>query len=219
VTFKEIQDDAMERLNLTSADARTRVKRYVNEWYRRILGRLGMSRLRDASSTTIILADGQAEYDVSAVKIAHIFDPTNEVMLVERSLTWMRDMDPTDSYRSNYPVAFAVRKVGATTLKVRVWPIPNQALTLRVDTSSGATALSADGDVPVLPEDYHWILSLAARVSEYEKLDDDRYKIARQDLEDAIRELRYHIAKSHTKQWSQGEPGLTVSRFGSAFTE
>jgi hypothetical protein len=128
-------------------------------------------------------------------------------------------MDPAETYTAASPVVYAVRKVGATSLKIRLWPIPAVSGTLKLDTSSGTTALSADGDVPVLPEDYHWILSLAARSCEYEKLSDDRFVPSRRDLDAAVSELRYYVAKSHTKQWSQGGKEAMQSRLGAAYTE
>lgn len=215
MTFKEIQDDAMDRLNLTSTEARARVKRTINEWYRRILSRLGMNRPRDGE-VTVSTSQGTAEYTVTASKITMARNEANKVVLVERSIAWLRDMDP-DNSQAGEPVAYIIRKTGATTFTVRFWPTPDATGSIKLDVTTNITDLSGDSDVPAFPADYHWLLSLGARVAEYEKLDDDRLKDARQDLEQGIRELRYFIRKSHTNTNPPGN--TTVSRLGQAYEE
>lgn len=220
MTFLQIQDDALERLNLTTAassTARTRIKRYVNEGYRALLADNGMARARDAT-TTITLVAGTAEYTVTASKIRAIRDTTNDVRLTEVSLSALRSLDPGDTSTGN-PTHYAVRLTSASTVKVRVWPIPASANTLDVDIVSAVTDLSADGDVPVFASEFHHILSVYARMCEYEKMDDTRYDRARREYIDLVRQLRFYLRKSDTMATTQGQVRGYSSTLGPNFPE
>lgn len=220
-TFLQLQDDALERLNLptsASSDARTRVKRYINEGYRLLLADNGMARARD-TTTTISVVAGTAEYTVTASKIRSIRDTANDTVLEETSLGAIRAMDPgTDS--DGNPTHYAVRQVGATTLKVRLYPIPSANATFDCDIVSAVTALSGDSDVPVFPEEFHTILSVYARLCEYEKMDDTRYALASKEYTALVRQLRYYLRKSDTLHLTQATgPRGYASSLGPSFPD
>jgi hypothetical protein len=220
-TFLQLQDDALERLNLptaSSSDSRTRIKRFINEGYKLLLADVGMSRARDTTATISVTA-ATAEYTVTASKIRAIRDTTNDTRLTEVSLSALRSMDPGDDSDGN-PTHYAVRQVGATTLKVRLWPIPSENVTLSCDVVAAVTALSADGDIPVFPEEYHSILSVYARMCEYEKMDDTRYQMATREYTALVRSLRYYLRKSDTQHLTQsGGPRGYTSSLGPDFPD
>ena len=205
-TFLQIQDDALERLNLptdVSSSARTRIKRFINEGYRLLLADTGMGRLRD-STTTISVVAGTAEYTVTATKIHFVRDTTNDLRLTEVSLGDLRTLDPGDSSTGN-PTHYAVRAfLTPTTQKVRLWPTPSENLTLQVDILAALTELSADADVPVIPSEFHYTLSQYARACEYEKMDDSRYRDAMREYVDQVRQMRFFLRKSPTRVVTQG---------------
>lgn len=96
MTFKEIQDDALDRLlydsNLTSSGPRTRIKRNINQWQRKICSAPENSKLRKgtASFTT---AQGTVLYGLpfGIEKIAAIYDAaTNNPRLSKKSGDWLR---------------------------------------------------------------------------------------------------------------------------------
>jgi hypothetical protein len=205
-TFLNLQDDTLERLNLpsdASSTARTRVKRYLNEGYRAALGGVGLSRARYAT-TTITTVAGTAEYSVTATKVRSIRDEANELLLTEATLHDLRAMDPgeTSSGTSTYYAVYHYNST--TTLKVRLWPIPSEVLTLDVEILAPVTELSADGDLPLLPADYHYLLSVYARMCEYEKMDDTRAQQAAQQWRDGLKDLRFFLRKSDTRATIQG---------------
>jgi hypothetical protein len=220
-TFLQLQDDTLERLNLptvASSDARTRIKRYLNEAYRLLLADVGMSRARD-TTTTISVTTPTAEYTVTASKIRQIRDVTNDMLLSEVSLSALRAMDPGDDSTGN-PTHYAVRQVGASTLKVRLWPIPSENVTLSCDIVAAVTALNADGDIPVFPEEFHSVLGVYARMSEYEKTDDTRYQMAAREYTALVRSLRYYLRKSDTQHLTQsGRPRGYSSSLGPSFPD
>lgn len=220
-TFLQLQDDALERLNLpttVSSEARTRVKRYINEGYKLLLADNGMARARD-TTTTISVLTGTAEYTVTASKIRSIRDTSNDTLLEEVSLSALRSLDPGNDSDGN-PTHYAVRQVGASTLKVRLWPIPSEDVTLDCDIVSAVTALSADGDIPVFPEEFHSILSVYARMAEYEKMDDTRYDRAAREYVALTRQLRFYLRKSDSQHLAQGTlPRGYVSSLGPSFPD
>jgi hypothetical protein len=221
MTFLQIVNDALERLNLptaASSDARTRVMRYVNEGYRLLLADNGMSRARDttASITQVV---GTAEYTVTASKIRAIRDVTNNVRLTEVTLSALRSLDPGDTSTGN-PTHYAVRQTSATTVKVRLWPIPTSTDALSCDIVSAVTDLSADGDIPVFASEFHPVLSVYARMCEYEKMDDTRRADARREYIDLVRQLRFYLRKSDTLSIAQGtRPRGYASQLGPDFPE
>jgi hypothetical protein len=222
LTFAQLQDDALEALNLpsdVSSTARTRIKRKINEGYRLLLADVGMGRYRD-STTTIVTVVGTAEYTVTASKIHYVRDVTNNTRLTETSLGDLRTLDPGDTSTGN-PLYYAIRKyVTPTTMTVRLWPIPSEIVTLQVDITAAITDLSADADLPVFAAEFHPILSIYARMCEYEKMDDTRLDHTRREYIDWLKQLRYFVRKSGTRATMQG-PGLRgyVSQLGPDFPE
>jgi hypothetical protein len=200
-TFLQLQDDTLERLNLptdASSTARTRVKRYINEGYRLLLADVGMSRARH-STTTIATVAGTAEYTVTASKIRFIRDTANNLLLQEVTLGEIRSVDAGNDSDGN-PTQFAVvQYITPTTIKVRLWPIPSEVLTLDVDIVAAVTDLTADADLPVFASEFHHVLGIYARMCEYEKMDDTRKRDASKEYVDAVRQMRYFLRKSDSR--------------------
>lgn len=221
MTYKNIQDDALERLNLpldASSVSRDRIKRYINEGYRWLLADVGMSRVLDGT-TTITTAAGTAEYSVTAAAVRAIRDTTTDTLLEEVTLAQLRRRDPGDDDEGD-PIHYAVRKTSATTLLVRLWPTPVDERELDVDITASVTDLSADGDIPVFKSEYHDALSVYARMCEYEKMDDTRYKEAAALWQAKIRALRFALRRSDSRTTTQqGRPIARWSHFGSSFPE
>ena len=222
MTFKELQDDCLERLTFdsstASSTARTRIKRFLNEAYRRLLRRSGLGRAT-TGSTTITVVAGTATYTVTGAKIRADYDTTNNLPLVEISLSDLRRLDPgLDA--TGTPTAFAVTTHGSTTLTVQLYPKPTANGTLNVDIGAATTALSGDNDVPVIPIDFQYLLGSGARMLEYEKQEQlDRYRLAKTEFEEGVKELRFYLAKSGVRP---RVPGTTVersSRLGPWFEE
>lgn len=90
---------------------------------------------------------------------------------------------------------------------IALWPTPDSAYTLQVDYERASMDMVNDADTPLLPEDFHHLLLIGARVNEYERTDDDRLQAARADLEKGIGELR---ATLHTRDVPV--PGRTIVR-------
>jgi hypothetical protein len=225
VTYLQLQDDVLERINqdssLVSSAPRTRVKRFINEWYRRVLGMPWAGRIRD-SATTITTAAGTSEYTVTAASIRDVYDATNDWKLEERSLGWLRERDPGSDATGN-PVVFVIKGRTATTLTVVLWPTPTAIATIKVDAEGATTELSANGDIPIIPVDFHHILADGALYHEYMRMGDvQRAQLAKNDIDRGMRELRVFLYSTDTQRLVPGRSSRATrgrSRLGSTFPE
>lgn len=111
MTFKELQDDVLDRLTYdataTTSGPRTRMKRYLNQWQRHILSDSMYSKLRDSRVVFSTVA-GQADYGLPAVlaKLSRIYDPlANNPPLFERQPHWLR-LFPQSATVQGTPVAY-----------------------------------------------------------------------------------------------------------------
>ncbi len=298
MTFLELQNDALDAVLAintgTSSEPRTRVKRAINTWQRRILQRPGYARLLRDFERTLTSANGQAIYGLGAPlgRLNALFDPTNRWPLVRRDLTWLRSQDPGLNI-SGTPIAYVVRgwaatqippvnasqiwaaASGATTekivwqfllsdgsvvsgntaangatavqlgtastvadvldlhfastttgltltiredssvgtvlgligpavantsgtapvatkaryLRVQLWPTPTAAIAYQCDFTREIADLVDDTDEPLLPPDYHYLLSLGAQHDEFRRMSDDRLSGVRSDLEQGLTAL------------------------------
>lgn len=70
-------------------------------------------------------------------------------------------------------------------LTVELWPVPTSAITLYVDYTRVIPEMTntLGTDEPLLPTDFHDLITLGIRVKEYEFLDDSRIAVARADYE------------------------------------
>lgn len=74
----------------------TRILDFINEWYRETLSAPGLDSLRETTLTLTTVA-GQAQYGLpQAISRVHdpIFDVTNQRCIYEKSLEWLRMVDP-----------------------------------------------------------------------------------------------------------------------------
>jgi hypothetical protein len=89
-------------------------------------------------------------------------------------------------------------------------PTPSSAVTYRVDYERIVPDMSIGTDQPVLPEKFHYLLSVGGRMKEYEKTNDlARWTLAKQEYDSGLKKLKFWIY-----QQTVGAPNLR----GFAFT-
>jgi len=188
VTFRQIIDDAAERLGNAQPEARVRFRRYINEWYHRILSEVTLPR---GATTTLSVVAATEEYTLASTigRVRQIFDNTSGRMLVERPLAWIREQDPQET-ASGTPEVYAY----VTDRIIRLHPSPSANNTLDIDYEAVVTEMDDDADVPIIPEDFHYMLGLGIRINEYEKNDDSRLRMAREEMVHGYNALRYWLA-------------------------
>lgn len=99
MTFNQIELDVFRRLNYADSPAsavKTRIDGFINQRHRRILSMPGLSRLRDDTLPLTTIANTATYAMGPAVsRIKAIFDAaTNQTRLTERTLSWVRTVDP-----------------------------------------------------------------------------------------------------------------------------
>jgi hypothetical protein len=209
VTFKTILDDASERLQSSGPEARTRFRRYLNEWHHRIVSKVAL--LRGETNETISVVAATDEYTLAAGigRVRSIRDATNGRILREVTLEWLRAQDPqatTDG--TPYCYAYVSDRV------IKLFPIPAANGTLYVDHDAKVDDLDEDTDVPLIPEDFHYLLSLGIRINEYEKNSDSRLRESRVEMSIGIADLKFFIAGRVSNMPNPARPRTDSSRLG-----
>lgn len=84
--------------------------------------------------------------------------------------------------------------------QIQLWPTPSGVLPFTLDLTREMVDLT-EGDVPLLPLDFHFVLSLGCQAEEFRKFDDDRWQAIRGDLDEAI---------IHLNAWLWDLPAMDV---------
>lgn len=196
MTFVQIQDRVLARATQSSTVARTRVKEYINEILRKIATSTNCARVR-SGTVSINTVDGTKTItSTGLVKVQSVTIPAENRVLEERSADQIRLMDP-DASQEGLPRYFVVQKFNATTCTLRLWPTPDAIYAVEIDGVLTGTDLSADADVPGLPEDFHDMLVTGALAKERDHL--EKFDLAlkgEQEFEQRLSSLKYFLNKS-----------------------
>jgi len=212
MTFLELQDRILDRLNLSSDDARARIKNFINERYRNIQTSCSMSRVRKG---TIVLStvDDQDTY----TPVVDDDDPTLQIIkplslkigsglnfppLTEITLDALRRSPSADPTR---PHSYVVTNYSASGCTLKLWPTPDDIYEITIDGLLNGTDLVDDDDVPAMPEDFHDALIFGALADEYDHFDKPGLATKQEKkFEKRVSELRYFISKSAYLERVQG---------------
>lgn len=204
MTFQTLQDRVMGRLNLTSAEARTRIKTFINERYRKLQTSVGLGRVRFTSSTLTTGAGTYTYSPANLLKPITLYYAAGNRVLAQKTMDEIRMMDP-DSSMTGEPEAWVLQQFGSVSCTIYIWPKPAGSYVVGYDGIVVGTDLSANGDVPVIPEDFHDALEFAATADELMKMEKPKLADAMEaKAERRERELRYFIAKSTYLGLQQG---------------
>jgi hypothetical protein len=208
VTFKQIVDDACLRIGNEQPEARVRFRSFANEWCNRILTEC---LLPTGASTTLAVVAGTEQYTLAAAvsRIQTLYDPTHNHALTERSLSSIRQTDPNAS-QSGQPVHFAY----VTDRIIELWPSPSDDNTLNLDYEAVFTDMDEDVDVPIIPEKFHYLITLGIRLNEYEKNSDKRLSGTERNMQIGISKLRHWLASRRTNVPNPGKTISPTSRLG-----
>jgi hypothetical protein len=186
----------MARTNLTTTAARDRIKAYVNERLRRVATSTNVGRVRFGSVSINTVANVNTITSTGLVKIVTASIPAENQILDERTTDQLRSYD-TDVSQNGVPRFFAVKAVNATTLTVQLYPEPDAIYAVVLEGILTGTDLSADADVPGLPEDFHDVLIFGALADELPHLQrTDEAAYYEDKFEKRLSDLKYYLAKS-----------------------
>jgi len=187
----------MSRLLLTTTEARTRVKAEINLRYAEVCSGLGLSKTRRTAVTKATTSGNAALSFTNTANLFSLYDAVNlKRTLEEISLATYRELD-TAASQSGYPHSYAILSHGATSMSLLLYPKPSSVYNLTGDILALGTDLSADGDEPSFPEDFHDILVHGVLQDELLKMEKSQPLAlqAERKFEKRLSELRYFYAK------------------------
>lgn len=109
----DIEADCYRRLGFgatqTGTDVQTRIRAFINETHREILRRKHFRRFRRQLTTVSSVANSPfMALPQAAVRVFGIQDRTNDYLLEEKELLWVRSMDPALRATAAAPWAYAI---------------------------------------------------------------------------------------------------------------
>lgn len=109
-----------------------------------------------------------------------------------------------------------IGKLSPRYFRVQLYPIPSSAITYYVDGQYDIPELDDTQDVPMLPEEFHDLLSAYARMREYERLgDNDRMMFAANEYTTGLSRLKHMVSTSPSEMPVMGRPvRRRFSRYG-----
>lgn len=198
VTFSEIKAEILSRMNLTSAEADTRVGRAINRHYQRITASLNLDATRFTTVNATMSLGIRTVTFTGLEKIDRILDTTdstNPRLIPQVSLHQLRSTAPG----SADPTMWAPQNVTAGSMTALFDTVPQSAYSLQADGWCSLATLSGD-DEPAFPASYHDIITWAVLSEELrrkEKL--DIAETYRADADQLLEDLQFYLADSHTR--------------------
>lgn len=199
MTFKNMQDRVMARTNLTSTDARARIKDELNDRYRQVATAVNLSRTRRGNKDFVTVSGNNQVTATGVVKLLTLYDPTNlKRTLTEVSADEIRQKDPPAT-AVGPPREYAIYAQGASTITLLLYPKPMAIYTLKSDSILQGTDMAADGDVPTFEEDFHDVLIMGVMADELDRMEKFQAAATRMEarFEKRLGELRYFYVSSN----------------------
>lgn len=196
MTYLELQDAVLDRLNLSSTEARARVKVELNQRYREVTSSTNLARTRRGTVDGAVTSGNTAVTLAGVAKVLTVFDPSLfKAPLSECTLDQIREWNAPGTV-TGIPTHYAIVAHGASSVGLHLFPVPSANNTLKVDALVGFTPLVADGDIPVFPDDYHDTLVNGVMADEYDKLEKTLSAKYEAKFEKRLSDLRYYLIKS-----------------------
>lgn len=207
MTFDEIVDDVAEQLNLTSAEAITRIGKRVNRRYRRVTGDCG------------ILTSGQFELEVSETVTPGdrlvTFEDVEKLATVYTEDTPPRHLDEVSFVEmrqktlrvGDHPNFYAVVNHTSTSITIMLDSEPETPYDLLADGIVSAAVLSGD-DEPAFPASFHDILWEGALADELRKAQNFKDAETHENLfKERLAHLKLHLRSSASMVAQQNKHG------------
>jgi hypothetical protein len=136
----------------------------LNEAYEHILDTYRFQNNRNICTFTTVASTADYALPTEYIHVLSVWDTTNSVRLAQRDDNWASDNLELDA---GMPTDYVHYKNW-----IKLFPTPDDAYTIRVRHKATQTALSADGDEPVLPTPWHKGLVKKARAIWFENQGD-----------------------------------------------
>ncbi len=154
--FGEVNTNFSSHPKLTATSS-TKSKEFVNRAYLEMAlqYRFHETEVTDTSISTVASTVSVA-IPTSARRIISVRDTTNKILLKKRDIEWYESQDQSSDAESvpEYWIRYAALLL--------LWPTPNSVNALQIRYLKLPTALSADGDTPDYPSEWHPVIMLLA---------------------------------------------------------
>jgi len=204
MTFTEIVDTVMERADLSSAQARARVGKNVNQYYKRVTSMLGVNTSTRQSfevSTTATIGSAEVTF-ASCEKITRVYylSGSDKVFLDEVTVD---EIQEENLESSDTPTRWAVKAYGGTSVTVLLDAEAATGYTIYADGYATVSTLVGES-VPVIPESFHGVLVEGPLTEEYMiKREPDLTRAAEAAYERHLSRLRLWMATSAYRRVQQ----------------
>lgn len=164
--------------------------------------------LRTASGNITGTTGAEIVTTATAIEVTKVYMPTAAVGTVS-----LREDTVAGTVLAEIPPG----QTSSQYYRIQLWPTPTDALTYNVDYTRRLLDLVNDTDEPMMPPDFHRVLWLAAVADEWALKDDARYGIAKQDADDALKDMTNFVwnMADHRPAPDMGRP--RYSRLGGWF--
>jgi hypothetical protein len=185
----------MDRLNLSSDDARTRIKNFINERVRALQTSCSLGNVRAGIVTVLTVAD-EAQVELDGVVLPRTLSiPAQNRVLTSKTLDSFRVLDPSGSTRG-VPSQYAIALRAVDNTVVELLPVPDAEYGIKVDGILSGVELVDDSDIPAFPEDFHDTIIFGVCADEnthWDKL--DRFTYYENKFKERRAEARFFISR------------------------
>jgi hypothetical protein len=203
MTLDQLWTEVGARLNLTSDESEARVKRELNEAYRRVSSSIGLQLSRRSVGVTVNTIQDDPTVTFTLEKVERVYIPSARDVLDEITFDEIREAN-IELATGGVPRRYAIQSSTASTVTLCLNPIPSSVIAIYADGVVNASTLG-DSDSPAFAADYHDVLIHDVLKTEYMKLEKPQLAgIAKSDFEERLAQLRYFIVKSNSLATVQG---------------
>jgi hypothetical protein len=222
MTFADLALDVYRRLDYADVpppSVKTRIESFLNQRYQELLAQDRLRSLRRAAQPVSQPANTPTITLVTPLaRITRILDQDSDFELTARTYEWYRQHFPDPTAVSGTPYAWVPYiTVPGGVLEAILAPTPGSPIQYIVEGEALLTPLVSPDDVPLLPLDFHSLLSLLARLDEYEFKSDDRWTATKIQADRRLMELRAWVDNHDSYRLTAVPEGTRHSRLGPYF--
>lgn len=214
MTFSELQTEILDRLNLSSTAAQTRIGRAINRKYRLITSSIGLQLSRRTTAQQTVTMGVSTVTFTNTEKIINVVNRAVTPYKVLDEVT-LDELEAEMPFAANDgPLKYAIHSHTADTVTILINRIPQTAFTLYADVHQAVAALSGSNE-PAFPESFHDIIIEGVLSDELRKMEKPALaQIAQKEYERILSDLRMWIAKSGYLDQYQGKTADNVRSGG-----
>lgn len=208
----------MDRLNLSSTDADTRVGRAINRAYRKITTAIGM-QLSRRSTVQQAVTIGVATVTFTNVEKIITLENRTTTPYRRLELVTLEELRQDMPYlANNVPTKYAIHSNTSDSVTIEINRLPQTAIVLYADAHQAVADLSGSNE-PAFPESFHDVIIESVLSDEYRKLEKPQMAMMSQkEFERILSDLKFWIAKENALDIYQGKTSTQRAGGGTSST-